>query len=102
MLRRDKGITMLYTSRHHKKYPEEHTYRAAGGGVYRVTDRALFIGLGYNTNFVPKDRVPKNWEGRLKSEFQGKFVMTLSSIGDRVVGTMLKYRGMEQLNQLKK
>ncbi|MFQ5681872.1 MAG: ABC transporter substrate-binding protein [Candidatus Binatia bacterium] len=102
MLMRDKGITMPYTSPLHKKFPEEHTYRAAGGGVWWVTDRASFIGLGYNTNLIPKGRVPKNWEDLLKPEFTGKVAMTLSSTGDRVVGMMLKYKGMEYLNKLKK
>ncbi len=64
-----------------------------------MTDRASFIGLGYNTNLIPKDRVPKSWEDLLKPEFKGKIAMTLSSTGDRVVGMMLKYKGMEYLNK---
>ena len=102
MLLRDKGITKPYSSPHHKKWPKEHKYSATGGGVWWITERMSFIGLGYNTNLIPKDRVPKNWEDLLKPEFKGKIAFSLNSTGDRVVGTMLKYKGMEYLNKLKK
>jgi iron(III) transport system substrate-binding protein len=102
MLFKAKNIIRPYTNPNHKKWPEFAQTKAKGGGVYWVTDRESFIGLGYNTEKLAKDDVPKNWDGLLNPALKDKMVMSITSTGDRVTGTMLKYKGMEYLEKLKK
>jgi len=102
MLFKAKNIIRPYTNPVHKKWPEFAQTKAKGGGVYWVTDRESFIGLGYNTEKLAKEDVPKSWDGLLKPALKDKMVMSISSTGDRVIGTMEKYKGMEYLEKLKK
>ena len=102
MLFRSKGLLMPYSSPEHKRWPDEHQIKAKSGGVWWVTDRESFIGLGYNTNKLPKDQVPKSFEDLLNPALKGKLMMSLSSTGDRVMGTMLKVKGKEYAEKLKK
>jgi len=101
MLLRSQKILQPYTSPNHARYPEDSHIKAKDGGVYWVTDRESFIGLGYNTNLVPKDKVPRNYEDLLNPFFKDKLMMAISSTGDRVIGTMLKVNGDEYINKLK-
>jgi iron(III) transport system substrate-binding protein len=102
MLLRDKRILKPYTSPELKRYPEEAKYDADGGKIYWVNDRESFIGFGYNTKLLAKSDVPKNFDDLLKPVFKGKLAMDLTSTGDRVTGTMLKYKGPEYIEKLKK
>lgn len=102
MLFKSKNIIMPYSNPIHKKWPEFAQIKAKDGGVYWVTDRESFIGLGYNTKKLPKDQVPKNWAGLLNPALKDKLVMSINSTGDRVIGTMLKYNGKEYVEKLKK
>lgn len=102
MLFKSKNIIMPYTNPNHAKWPEFAQIKAKDGGVYWVTDRESFIGLGYNTKKLPEDQVPKDWDGLLNPALKDKLMMSISSTGDRVTGTMLKYKGMEYLEKLKK
>jgi len=101
MLLRSRNILTPYTSPQLSRYPEDSQIKAKDGGVYWVTDRESFIGLGYNTNLVPKDKVPRNFEDLLNPFFKDKLMMAISSTGDRVIGTMLKTKGAEYVEKFK-
>jgi iron(III) transport system substrate-binding protein len=101
-LLRDRGVSRPYWSPTHKKWPKEHITAAPGGGAWWITERMSFIGFGYNTKLIPKDRVPKNYEDLLDPYWKGKLTFSQNSTGDRVIGMMLKYKGMEYLDKLKK
>lgn len=101
MLMKEQKIITPYTNPGHKRWPEWAQVKAKDGGVYWVTDRESFIGLGYNTDKLPEDQVPRNWDGLLNPALKGKLMMSTSSTGDRVIGTMLKYKGMEYIEKLK-
>lgn len=100
MLLRDKEIIEPYTSPEHGKFPEEARIKAEGELVYWVTDRESFIGLGYNTNVIPKNEVPKSYQDLLAPALKGKLALPISSTGDRIIGTMLKYKGAEYVRKL--
>jgi len=102
MLLKSKNIIMPYSNPVHHKWPDFARIKAKGNDVWWVTDRESFIGLGYNTKKLPKDQVPKNWDGLLNPALKDKLVMSISSTGDRVIGTMLKYKGKEYIEKLKK
>jgi len=101
MLFREKGLLMPYSSPEHKRWPDEHQIKAKSGGVWWVTDRESFIGLGYNTKKLSKDQVPKSFEDLLNPALKGKLMMSITSTGDRVLGTMLKVKGKEFVEKLK-
>ena len=99
---RERKIITPYASPEHERWPDEHRIKAEGRGVWWVTDRESFIGLGYNTRKLPKEQVPKSFEDLLNPALKGKLVMSITSTGDRVMGTMLKVKGMEYIEKLKK
>ncbi len=98
---REANITMPYTSPEHKRWPDEHQIKAKSGGVWWVTDRESFIGLGYNTNKLTKEQAPKSFDDLLNPALKGKIVMSILSTGDRMIGTMLKVKGREYVEKLK-
>lgn len=102
MLLRDKRMIIAYTSPELKKFPKSAKIDAEGGKIYWVNDRESFIGFGYNTKLVAKKDIPKNFDDLLNPVFKGKLGMTVNSTGDRMIGTMLKVKGKEYVNKLKK
>lgn len=98
---RERGHIRTYSSPEHKRWPVEHQIRDEKG-VWWVTDRESFIGLGYNTNKLPKDKAPKSFDDLLAPSLKGKLVMSVLSTGDRMLGTMLKVKGKEYVEALKK
>ena len=98
---RDRKFIQSYTNPSHKRWPAEHQEKAPGGGVWWVTDRESFIGLGYNTNKLSEDQVPRSFDDLLKPHLKGKLVMSILSTGDRMMGTMLKVKGKEYVQKLK-
>jgi iron(III) transport system substrate-binding protein len=101
MLLRDKGILKGFSSPELAKYPEEAKTKADGGGVYWVTDREAYLGFGYNTQLIPSNQAPKNYQDLLRPELKGKLAVTTESSSARVVGTMLKSKGEEYIKRLK-
>jgi iron(III) transport system substrate-binding protein len=101
MLLRDKKIIRPYRSPHLSTYPDLAQTKADGGAVYWVTDREAFIGFGYNTKLIAENDVPKNYDDLLNPLWKGKMGLPISSTGDRVIGTMLKYKGAEYIEKLK-
>ena len=99
---RERKIITPYTSPEHKRWPGEHQTKAKSGGVWWVTDRESFIGLGYNTDKMPKDKAPKSFDDLLNPSLKGKIVMSVQSTGDRMLGRMIAVKGMEYIEKLKK
>jgi iron(III) transport system substrate-binding protein len=101
MLLREKGLIKSYTTPILKKYPEDARVKADGDQVFWVTDREAFIGFGYNTKLIPANAVPKNFDDLLKPELKGKMAFSIESTGDRVIGTMLKFKGKEYVDKFR-
>ena len=102
MLLRDSKILVPYTSPSLKIYPDSALTEAGNGMIYWVNDRESFIGFGYNTKLFAEKDVPKNFDDLLNPALKGKMHMSTSSTGDRVIGMMLKYKGKEYIEKLKK
>lgn len=100
-LLRDSKLIMPYTSLSLKNYPEEVKEKAPKGLIYWAIDRESHIGLAYNTNTIPANIAPKNYEGLLKPELKDKIGFAGSDTGVRVIGAMLKFKGEEYVNKLK-
>jgi iron(III) transport system substrate-binding protein len=101
MLLRDMKLLRGYNSPELKRYPDTAKTEAKGESIYWVNDRESFIGFGYNTKLIAENDVPKNFDDLLKPALKGKLSMSITSTGDRVIGTMLKYRGKEYIEKLK-
>lgn len=101
MLLRERKILKPYWSPELAKYPEEARVKADGNRVLWVTDRESYLGFGYNTRMISANEVPKNYEDLLKPELKGKLAITGEASSDRVVGTMLKYKGEEFIKKLR-
>ena len=101
-LLRERKIITPYSSPEHKRWPDEHQIKAKSGGVWWVTDRESFIGLGYNTDKMPKDKAPKSFDDLLDPSLKGKIVMSVQSTGDRMLSSMINVKGEEYVEKLKK
>ena len=101
MLLRDMKLLRPYNSPELKRYPDAAKTEAKGESIYWVNDRESFIGFGYNPKLIAEKDVPKNFDDLLKPALKGKLSWSITSTGDRVIGTMLKYRGKEYVEKLK-
>ncbi|MDE0030535.1 MAG: extracellular solute-binding protein [Deltaproteobacteria bacterium] len=101
-LLRERNIIMPYSSPEHKRWPAEHQTKAKSGGAWWVTDRESFIGLGYNTDKMPKEKAPKSFDDLLDPSLKGKIVMSVQSTGDRMLSSMINVKGEEYVDKLKK
>ena len=101
MLLREKKLIKPYTTPALKKYPDLARIKANGDQVFWVTVREAFIGFSYNTKLLPASAVPKTFDDLLKPELKGKMAFSIESTGDRVIGTMLKFKGREYVNKFK-
>ena len=101
ILLRERKVLKPYWSPELAKYPEDARIKADGDRVLWVTDRESYLGFGYNTRMIPASEVPKNFEDLLKPELKGKLAITGEASSDRVVGTMLKYKGDEFIKKLR-
>jgi iron(III) transport system substrate-binding protein len=90
-----------YFSLHLASYSDEVKEKADRGLVYWATDRESYIGLAYNTNVVPENTAPKNFDDLLKPELKGKIGFATSDTGNRVIGAMLATKGPEFISKLK-
>lgn len=98
---REKKIIMPYSSPEHARWPSAHQITDEHG-LWWVTDRESFIGLGYNTNRLPKDKAPKSFDDLLNPALKGKIMWSITSTGDRMMGTILKVKGKGFIEKLKK
>jgi iron(III) transport system substrate-binding protein len=98
---RDDKLLRPYDSPHLDKYPEEGKERADKGLVYWALARESYIGFAYNTKLVPKEAVPKNFEGLLHPQLKGNMGISIGQTSDKVIGAMIKTKGEEIVKKLK-
>ena len=94
-------LLVPYFSPYLASYPDEVKEKVDRGLVYWATDRESYIGLAYNTNVIPENAAPKNFEDLLKPEVKGKIGFATSDTGNRVIGAMLAAKGAEYISKLK-
>ena len=94
-------LLVPYFSPYLASYPDEVKEKVDRGLVYWATDRESYIGLAYNTNVIPENAAPKNFEDLLKPEVKGKMGFATSDTGNRVIGAMLAAKGAEYISKLK-
>ncbi|HEY7169047.1 MAG TPA: extracellular solute-binding protein, partial [Candidatus Binatia bacterium] len=98
---RDGKLLRPYDSPYLDKYPEDGKERADKRLVYWALARESYIGFAYNTSLVPKDAVPKNFDGLLHPQLKGKLGISIGQTSDKIIGAMIKTRSEEMVRKLK-
>src|SRR5207249_1641417 len=89
-----------YDSPYLDAYPEEGKEPAGKGLVYWALARESYIGFTYNKKLVPKEVVPKNFEGLLNPQLKGKMGISIGQTSDKVIGAIIKTKGEELVRTL--
>lgn len=98
---RDGKLLRPYDSPHLDRYPEDGKERADKNLVYWALARESYIGFTYNKTLIPKDAVPKNFDGLLHPQLKGKMGISIGQTSDKIIGAMIKSRGEEFVRKLK-
>ena len=98
---RDGKLLRPYDSPQLDRYPESGKERADKNLVYWALARESYIGFTYNKTLVPKDAVPKNFDGLFHPHLKGKLGISIGQTSDKVIGAMIKTKGEEFVRKLK-
>lgn len=101
MLMREAFLLRPYHSPHFASYPEEAKEKGERGLYFWAIARESYIGFAYNTKLLPKPAVPKNHEGLLHPALKGRMGVSVSDPTYKMIGAMLKTRGLEFVRRLK-
>ncbi len=101
MFLRDEKLLHPYDSPYLEKYPEDGKERADKGLVYWALARESYIGFTYNTKLVPKEAVPKNFDGLFHPQLKEKMGISIGQTSDKIIGAMIKSKGEEMVRKLK-
>ena len=100
MFQREAFLLRPYHSPYFAAYPDEAKVKGERGLFFWGTARESYIGFGYNKNLLPKEAVPKNYEGLLHPALKGRLGLTIDDTSTKVVAAILKTRGAELLKKL--
>jgi len=98
---RDAFLLRPYYSPHFVAYPEDAKEKGERGLYFWAVARESYIGFAYNTKLLPKNAVPKNYDGLLHAALKGRMGVSVSDPAYKVVGAMLKTKGLEFVKKLK-
>jgi len=56
-----------------------------------------YIGFTYNTTLIPKDVVPKNFDGLFHRQLKGKMGISIGQTSDKIIGAMIKTKAKRRL-----
>ena len=98
---RDDKLLRPYDSPHLDRYPEDGKERADKNLVYWALARESYIGFTYNKTLVPKDAVPRNFDGMMHPQLKGKMGISIGQTSDKIIGAMIKSKGEEFVRKLK-
>ncbi|HET9297120.1 MAG TPA: extracellular solute-binding protein, partial [Candidatus Binatia bacterium] len=80
---RDEKLLRPYDSPYLDNYPEDGKERADKNLVYWALARESYIGFTYNKTLLPKDAVPKNFQGLFHPQLKGKMGISIGQTSDR-------------------
>jgi len=101
MFMRDAFLLRPYHSPHFSSYPEDAKEKGERGLYFWAIARESYIGFAYNTKLLPKNAVPKNFEGLLHPALKDRMGVSLTDPIYKVVGAMIKTKGQEFVKKLK-
>jgi iron(III) transport system substrate-binding protein len=98
---RDEKLLRPYDSPYLDNYPEDGKERADKNLFYWALARESYIGFTYNKALLPKDAVPKNFDGLFHPQLKGKMGISIGQTSDKIIGAMIKSKGEEMVRKLK-
>jgi iron(III) transport system substrate-binding protein len=101
MFMRDLFLIRPYHSPHFASYPADAKAKGERGLYFWGIARESYIGFAYNTKLLPQNAVPKNFDGLLRPELKGRMGLSISDPSYKVIGAMIKTRGVEFVKKLK-
>lgn len=101
MLMRDLFLIRPYHSPHFAAYPEEAKAKGERGLYFWGIARESYIGFAYNKKLLSKNAIPKNYEGLLHPELKGRMGVSISDPAYKVIGAMIRTKGIELVKKLK-
>ncbi|MGB7951240.1 MAG: extracellular solute-binding protein [Candidatus Binatia bacterium] len=101
MFMRDASLLRPYYSPYFASYPDEAKEKGERGLYFWAIARESYIGFAYNTKLLSKSAVPKNYEGLLHPELKGRMGMSISDPSYKVIGAIIRTRGVELVKKLK-
>ncbi len=101
MFQRQAFLLRPYHSPHFAAYPSDAKQAAERGLFFWATARESYIGFGYNKNLLPKEAIPKNYDGLLHPALKGRMGLTIDDTSTKVIAAILKTKGPELLKKLK-
>ena len=101
MFMRDAYLLRPYHSPYFASYPEDAKEKGERGLYFWAIARESYIGFAYNKKLLSKNAVPKNYEGLLHPELRGRMGVSVSDPSYKVIGAMIRIRGVELLKKLK-
>jgi iron(III) transport system substrate-binding protein len=101
MMMRDLFLIRPYHSPHLAAYPEDAKAKGERGLYFWGIARESYIGFAYNKKLLSKDAIPKNYLGLLHPELKGRMGVSVSDPSYKVIGAIIKTRGIELVKKLK-
>jgi iron(III) transport system substrate-binding protein len=101
MFMREAFLLRPYYSPHFASYPEDAKEKGERGLYFWGIARESYIGFAYNKKLLSKNAIPKNYEGLLHPELKGRMGVSISDPTYKVVGAMIRTRGVEFVKKLK-
>jgi iron(III) transport system substrate-binding protein len=98
---RDAFLLRPYHSPYFASYPEDAKEKSERGLYFWGIARESYIGFAYNTKLLPKNAVPKNYEGLLHPALKNRMGVSVSDPAYKVIGAMIKTKGVEFVKKLK-
>ena len=101
MFMRDAFLLRPYHSPYFASYPEDAKEKGERGLYFWGIARESYIGFAYNKKLLSKTAIPKNYDGLLHPELKGRMGVSISDPSYKVIGAMIKTRGVEFVRKLK-
>jgi iron(III) transport system substrate-binding protein len=101
MFMRDAFLLRPYHSPYFASYPEDAKEKGERGLYFWGIARESYIGFAYNKKLLSKNAIPKNYDGLLHPELKGRMGVSISDPSYKVIGAMIKTRGVEFVKKLK-
>jgi len=98
---RDGFLLRPYYSPYFALYPEDAKQKSERGLYFWAMARESYIGFAYNKKLLSKSAIPKNYEGLLHPELKGRMGVSVSDPSYKVIGAIIRTRGMELVKKLK-
>jgi iron(III) transport system substrate-binding protein len=101
MFMREAFLLRPYYSPYFASYPEDAKEKGERGLYFWGIARESYIGFAYNKKLLSKNAIPKNYEGLLHPELKGRMGMSVSDPSYKVIGAIIRTRGVELVKKLK-